>query len=384
MADNMAHESPDTASIENTTNEKERTENLENFPVKILVKIFIRTNNIGLLHLVETCTKFAAIAQGVFAKRYANQYFIVNGYNYYGDPDYYLATFKHFDSNINALQFNHVDFWDEDDGHYIEKILQPHANHIQRLTFDSCSLITTNQLPQFENITHLVFRNSEVARLPECGNSIKLEIRGQHILLTLQMNYHLLNFCHLSIETNDQISCSILLPLFIKYPSFEKITIIYNDYSCVYPDIIISPQFFDEFIETIIMAGKPNARIDIEMDGRIIGSVTTNGIIWCNKLMYWNGCNENSSNIHLLHLADHPEKFNGSQMAEGAKEDAVELNLLDRIFDYLDIESLRLFADSSKQSRQLVKSYVKKHLERHDWFTATDEFYPAQYDDFFI
>lgn len=52
------------------------TTSLESFPVEILEKIFIRIDDMGLLNLAKTSVRFEAIAQTVFAKRYANQYFI--------------------------------------------------------------------------------------------------------------------------------------------------------------------------------------------------------------------------------------------------------------------------------------------------------------------
>lgn len=52
--------------------------NLEYFPMEVLLKIFARTDDIGLMYLAEISNRFASIAPIVFGDRYANKYFVVN------------------------------------------------------------------------------------------------------------------------------------------------------------------------------------------------------------------------------------------------------------------------------------------------------------------
>lgn len=116
-------------------------------------------------------------------------------------------------------------------------------------------------------------------------------------------------------------------------------------------------------------------RIKFEEHSRIIGSITANGIVWRNKLIYWTDCDKNETKIELLHLADHPvNSSNGLRIAE--ESNANESNILDRIFDYLDVTSLQKFAETSEKSKQLMKNYVEKHSKKHGTFTFIDEIYP--------
>lgn len=184
------------------------------------------------------------------------------------------------------------------------------------------------------------------------------------------------NLRHLSIEPSYQndIECSDALPLLQKCPSLQKITIVFK-YACDgYPETLISATFFNEFINTVTITGKINACIEIEERDRIIGSVTTNGIIWRNKLMYWVDCDKNYSfrNTQLLDLAEHLEKH------EDAKNATDRINLLDRIFDYLDVGSLYSFAETNEECKQLVKSHVK----RRGTCIISDEFQPFESLDF--
>lgn len=108
-------------------------------------------------------------------------------------------------------------------------------------------------------------------------------------------------------------------------------------------DSFSSTQFFDEFIKTITIAKKPNARLEVEYRGKIIGILCKDGIVWQNKWMHWPGCcNGNSSYVRLLNLAKkkHPLEINGQQHTEEVENDFDQLNLLDSIFDYLDVIGL--------------------------------------------
>lgn len=167
---------------------------------------------------------------------------------------------------------------------------------------------------------------------------------------------------HLKIQPSyqDDIECSDALPLLRNCATLQKITVVFPCRCDGYPETFLSAQFFDEFIGT----GKPNACIEIEECNRIIGSVTVNGIIWRHKLMHWIDCDKNGTNVNLLDLADH--------------EKADEINLLDRVCEYLDVASLALLADTNEQSKALVKRYVKNHSKKRGMFVITDEIYPFE------
>lgn len=92
--------------------------------------------------------------------------------------------------------------------------------------------------------------------------------------------------------------------------------------------------------------------------------------------MVWNGCDKNETNINLLDLANQPGKSDEERKSsEQPKQDAVQrINLLDRIFDYLDVGSLCSFAETSAHSKQLVESHIKTHAEQNGTFTITVEF----------
>lgn len=178
---------------------------------------------------------------------------------------------------------------------------------------------------------------------------------------------HLPHLRHLCFETmsGKNYKQSDVLPLFVKCSSLEKITIIFRNGLLKNQGCFVhAPRLFKNFIETVI-SGKPNARVEVQVDGQIIGCMSENGIVWRNKLMYWTGhdSNQSLSNVQLLDVAKHAVKSN-----------AVQKNLLDQIFDYLDVHSLCAFGNTNKRSKQLVENYIVKHLQQRGTFTITDEF----------
>lgn len=71
---------------------------------------------------------------------------------------------------------------------------------------------------------------------------------------------------------------SFILPMFSDNRLLEKIT--FESCTDGFLDDLKEQRFFDEFIETITSAAKSNARIEVEMHGQRIGSITKNGIVW--------------------------------------------------------------------------------------------------------
>lgn len=179
---------------------------------------------------------------------------------------------------------------------------------------------------------------------------------------------------HLSLKNMPRTMKNVFAgvsSLLCKCPSLEKVTIEEHD---IEPDCFINVNLYKEFIDTITTVKKPNARIEVEDDRRqIIGIVTKNEIVWRNKLLHWMGCDKNnlSSNIHLLDLADHAE---GRENTEKPKQNATQRNLLDRIFDYLDVHTLSSFGGTSVRCKQFVESYIKKHLQTNKTFIINNEF----------
>lgn len=175
---------PSLSSLENTLDCSMNTakiNSLECFPVEVLEKIFIRTDDVTLMHLADTCKRFAAIVPTVFSMKYSERYFMVNE-RLGGDPEIYTALFNRFGNTIKAVQVNNAKFIDGN--HWVWKLLRPYINHIEKLTFDWCTFEPGDMFQQpMENLTHLVFRyatygdpQSWEMALPLCGKLIKLEL----------------------------------------------------------------------------------------------------------------------------------------------------------------------------------------------------------------
>lgn len=146
------------------------------FPVEILQKIFIRTDDVTLLNLADTCTRFHTIAKLVFSNRYANQYFVIKGEFKGGDPELYSALFNHFGWNITAVKVNTNEYIEKNC--WITNMLQPHMHHIKKITFENCEL-NLNDIC-FSHVTHWVIRKVQLVQCEELvlRNLVKLEISG--------------------------------------------------------------------------------------------------------------------------------------------------------------------------------------------------------------
>lgn len=190
-------------------------------------------------------------------------------------------------------------------------------------------------------------------------------------LLKQVQNFHRLSF---RMHRTSDVACAAVLKLLQKFASLETITLIFEKYDDVCMEKLINIQFFDDFIKTITDAEK-NAEIIVKCRDRNIGVLCKSGIQWQNKWLYWPGCKDNSSKVHSLDLAVPKLKLNDQQHGEEAANNAGKRNLLDSIFDYLDVHSLYSFSETNEQNKQLVKGYVKKHSENQGMFTATDEFF---------
>lgn len=171
--------SPDNATEYSMSSTK--IDNLEHFPAGILLEIFDRTDEIGLLHLAETSHRFAALSK----------IFVINGLCKGGDAAIYRAQLNDIGSVIETIHIKYADNLGEN--HWAIKLLQPHIGHIKKLTFDSCSFKSKNKnifsVP-LNSVTQLTFRqhcsdvhkrnNNEhrTVHLPVCHNLTELEVHN--------------------------------------------------------------------------------------------------------------------------------------------------------------------------------------------------------------
>lgn len=150
--------------------------------VKVLETIFFWSDDVGLLNLANTCRCFRTVAEDVFAKRYANKYFVINGEQSWGDAGIYAEQFRRFGSSVKAIELNGIR--DIDANHWVTKLLRPWISRLEKLKIKSCTLHSNDILSQpMHSATHLSFSDVPILHntwqcleLPECHNLIKLEL----------------------------------------------------------------------------------------------------------------------------------------------------------------------------------------------------------------
>lgn len=268
--------------------------------------------------------------------------------NYYRTIDQIINSFRHLESLALSVEYG-MDELLQHIGTYCGRIKHLELQHICR--FDEMMVA----IRSFERIESLYL-------WPEGFDDANL----------MQLIQHLPNLRHLYLciqttqITQKDLIYSNILPVLREFPSIERITIVLEGQPYKNPTFFINARLFNKFIETTTSAGNPNVQIEIVENGKIIGSITGNGIVWRDKLMHWMDCNKNHSptNVQLLDLAKQPSK----------ESDGANKNCLDRIFDYLDVYSLCSIGETDKRSKQLVESYIQKHSQQHRAFTITDEF----------
>lgn len=171
---------------------------------------------------------------------------------------------------------------------------------------------------------------------------------------------------HLSFEIGE-FQFNKILSILRECPSLETITIT----ECCRLNFGRLNRLFDEFLETIAVTGQTSARIEIESDDTIFATITSNGIVCRNKLMHWEGCEtiREPLDINLLDLAYQIVKSDGGNIK-------CQENVMDWIFDYLDLASLYFFAETNPRCKQSVENYIKMHSKQNGLFTMTNEFHP--------
>lgn len=83
-----------------------KIENLEHFPLKVLLNIFEQLDCMDLYNLAEHSYRFESIAKMVLNERYLNEYFIVDEIKH--SQDTYIDFFKRFGSVIRAFKAKNI------------------------------------------------------------------------------------------------------------------------------------------------------------------------------------------------------------------------------------------------------------------------------------
>lgn len=127
----------------------------------------------------------------------------------------------------------------------------------------------------------------------------------------------------------------------------------------------MNAEFLTEFSD--IMQNR-HGRIEYKgkEEGKVTGYVTTEEIVWRNKLLHWIGYDhsKSSSSLNLLDLA-----------SQSSVSDAERPFSFDQILCYLDVDSLHSLSTVSKRSKQLVDRFVKRTSNEEGVFIITDEFH---------
>lgn len=168
------------------------------------------------------------------------------------------------------------------------------------------------------------------------------------------------NLRDLSLSRIDHRTNAEILSIIGESAQLRKLVFDFPDATEQIKDYKLNVQFHDAFIQTM-----PNAhtRIEFKENGKIIGFVTKDEIVWRNKLIHWVGYmpSYSQSNVHLLDLAHVPEGYE--------TRNKKPLNL---IFNYLDLNSLYEFSKADVRCEQLVQSYIQ--TIRNGKLVMTDEF----------
>lgn len=169
-----------------TANESETEEtsklppnNLEHFPIEILLRIFADIDDIGLLNLAITSCRFEKIAKILFTERFADKDFIIDDESD-KQQEIYGGQLSRFGSGIKAIKA--INIRGIDGEHWMAKVLHKHTNRLEKLSFQDCSFKNAfGMLLNHKDITHLTIarggcETDEPIRLPKYRNLRKLEL----------------------------------------------------------------------------------------------------------------------------------------------------------------------------------------------------------------
>lgn len=152
----------------------------EHFPTEILLPIFAQTDDVSLLNLALVSARFDPLVREIFAERYTNKYFLINGES----ERYrcmYTAQFELFGDSIRAIQANGIRHIGDD--HWLFQLINKHTPNLEKLCFKKCLFKNIdNFLSQHINIKHLIFRDcacdkdTPVVQMPDFRNLRLLEL----------------------------------------------------------------------------------------------------------------------------------------------------------------------------------------------------------------
>lgn len=174
-----------------------------------------RIDDYGLLKLVSESLQNESAVREIFAKRYTNKYFLING-RIERHQKKYSEIFKFFGESIRAVQINCIQNMNAN--HWLLQLLNKQAPNLEKLYFKKCLFIDIDDFfAQHIKITHLKFsgglceqRNVSI-QLPEYRNLKSLE---------------LVNFRHVSKSSLEQVICN--------NPQMERLVLGYATYECCY------------------------------------------------------------------------------------------------------------------------------------------------------
>lgn len=164
-----------------------KIDNLEYFPLKVLMQIFAKLGDMDLVNLAENSYRFETIAKLVISERYTRKYFKVK--RFYGFPQNAIDIpktladlFGRFGSQIKSIETE--EFRTTVKNHWISSLLAGLTN-LEKLTFRLIGNgFNENFLQRHANITHLTLRvRIDIKRnlfkgiaLPEFSNLKKLQV----------------------------------------------------------------------------------------------------------------------------------------------------------------------------------------------------------------
>lgn len=132
-----------------------KIDNLEYFPLKVLLQIFASVDDIDLLNLAVRSARFERIAKMVIKERYASKYLTIDCKKFSTKP--YADFFQRFGSKIKA--FEAVDNCIDEKNHWIVSLLKTTKN-LEKLKLDIMATDNRLFLQKYvrSKITHLTLR----------------------------------------------------------------------------------------------------------------------------------------------------------------------------------------------------------------------------------
>lgn len=218
--------------------------------------------------------------------------------------------------------------------------------HLKLYNIDGYDSELFEIIRSFENIESLALA---FARF---GDEIEFLVEDLRFLRNLDVTMH-----------SKGIDWSFVLRLLRKCSTLEKLTVT-GDPWVSKMGWFGTKDFYNQFIESM---QNRNVQLEVKYEDHTIGFISKDGAIWRNKLIHWVGCDQNSSNIHLLDLAKKPSIVTSDANAE-------QPGPFDLILGYLDLNCLYSFSQTSKMCSQLVKNHVIQHSQKQETLTITNEF----------